>query len=202
MKFTPQIWGANLHKSLVLQYFFRHAPQIRGVKSSPPEFGGYGSSGNLRSLASLFKEATVFKEYGDSGSFLCLVWTCKFANSTRCRCRSYAPNANQTLGSCKTWGSPKLRDVKTVLLANGHFAGVAPAIFVIFVDFRGPRSKIPCFYGQNAISEFSPIFVKTTSFRQGTKRPFSKTTVSTTLINPYISNHDISKWHFSTHGAV
>ena len=65
---------------------------------------------------------------------------------------------------------------------NGHFAGVTPAIFVIFVDFRGPRSKIPCFGGQNAISVFSPIFVKTTCFRQGTKRPFSKTTVSTTLI--------------------
>ena len=68
-----------------------------------------------------------------------------------------------------------------MLLANGHFAGVTPAIFVIFVDFRGARSKIPCFCGQNAISEFSPIFVKTTCFRQGTKRPFSKTTVSTTL---------------------
>ena len=39
------------------------------------------------------------------------------------------------------------RVVKTVLLANGHFAfaGVTPAIFVIFVDFRGSRSKIPCF---------------------------------------------------------
>ena len=60
--------------------------------------------------------------------------------------------------------------------------GVTPAIFVIFVDFRGPTSKIPCFCGQNAISEFSPIFVKTTCFRQGTKRPFTKTTVSTTLI--------------------
>ena len=53
------------------------------------------------------------------------------------------------------------RVVKTVLLANGHFAGVTPAIFVIFVDFRGPRSKIPCFCGQDAISKFSPIFVKT-----------------------------------------
>ena len=69
-----------------------------------------------------------------------------------------------------------------MLLANGHFAGVTPAIFVIFVDFRGPRSKIPCFCGQNAMSEFSPIFVKTACFRQGTKRPFSKMTVSTTPI--------------------
>ena len=76
----------------------------------------------------------------------------------------------------------RVRVVKTVLSANGHFAGATPAIFVIFVDFRGPRSKIPCFCGQNAISEVSPIFVKTTCFRQGTKRPFSKTTVSTTLI--------------------
>ena len=75
------------------------------------------------------------------------------------------------------------RVVKTVLLANGHFAGVTPAILGIFVDFRGPRSKIPCFCGQNATSEFSPIFVKTTCFRQGTKRPFSKTTVSTTLMS-------------------
>ena len=75
----------------------------------------------------------------------------------------------------------KIRVVKTVLSANRHFAGVTPAIFVIFVDFRGLRSKTPCFCGQNAISEFSPIFVKTTCFRQGTKRPFSKTTVSTTL---------------------
>ena len=78
-----------------------------------------------------------------------------------------------------TGGYGFVRVVKKVLLANGHFAGVTPAIFVIFVDFRGPRSKIPCFGGQNAISEFSPIFVKTTCFRQGTKRPFSKTTVST-----------------------
>ena len=61
------------------------------------------------------------------------------------------------------------------------FCWVTPAIFVIFVDFRGSRSKISCFCWQNAISEFSPIFVKTTCFRQGTKRPFSKTTVSTTL---------------------
>ena len=70
-----------------------------------------------------------------------------------------------------------VRVVKTVLLANGHFAGVTPAIFVIFVDFRRPRSKVPCFCGQNAISEFSPIFVKTTGFRWGQndrfpKRPF------------------------------
>ena len=35
--------------------------------------------------------------------------------------------------------------VETVILANGHFAWVTPAIFGIFVDFQGPRSKIPCF---------------------------------------------------------
>ena len=89
----------------------------------------------------------------------------------------------------------KVKVVKTVLLANGHFAGVTPAIFVIFVDFRGLRSKIPCFGGQNAISEFSPIFVKTTCFRQETKRPFSKTTVSTTLkkCNPNDLSNQIAK---------
>ena len=73
--------------------------------------------------------------------------------------------------------------VKTVLLANGHFAGVTPAILVIFVDFRGSEEQNPLFCGQNAISEFSLIFVKATCFRQGTKRPFSKTTVSKTLKN-------------------
>ena len=26
--------------------------------------------------------------------------------------------------------------------------------FVIFVDFQGPRSKVPCFCGRNAISAF------------------------------------------------
>ena len=86
-----------------------------------------------------------------------------------------------TFSSCHAGCLYTIRVVKTVLLANGHFAGVTPAIFVIFVDFRGPRSTTPCFGGQNAISEFSPIFVKTTCFRQGTKRPFSKTTVSKTL---------------------
>ena len=78
------------------------------------------------------------------------------------------------------FGALSFRVVKTVLLANGHFSGVTSAIFVIFVDFRGLRSKIPCFCGENAISESSPIFVKTTCFGQGTKRLFSKTTVSTT----------------------
>ena len=70
--------------------------------------------------------------------------------------------------------TPKIRVVKTVLFTNGHFAGVTPAIFVIFVDFQGLRGKIPCFRGYNATSELSPIFVKTTCFRQGTKRPFLK----------------------------
>ena len=55
-------------------------------------------------------------------------------------------------------------------LANGHFAWVTPAIFVVFVDFRGLRSKTPFSVGSmNALSEFSPIFVKTTRFQQGTK---------------------------------
>ena len=38
--------------------------------------------------------------------------------------------------------------VSTVLSANGHFACVTPAVFIIFVDFRGVRSKIPCFVGR------------------------------------------------------
>ena len=37
---------------------------------------------------------------------------------------------------------------KTVFLANGGFAGVTPAIFVILVGFRGLRSKAPCFVGR------------------------------------------------------
>ena len=69
------------------------------------------------------------------------------------------------------------RVVKTVLLANGHFAGVTPAIFVIFVDFRGPRSKIPCFCGQNAFRIFAKYSSKPPVFGRGQngrfpKRPF------------------------------
>ena len=36
---------------------------------------------------------------------------------------------------------------KKDLSANGGFAGVTPAIFVIFVSFRALRSAIPCFCG-------------------------------------------------------
>ena len=39
------------------------------------------------------------------------------------------------------------RVVETVLLANRHFAGGIAAIFVIFVDFRGLRSKSLVFFG-------------------------------------------------------
>ena len=71
-----------------------------------------------------------------------------------------------------------IRVVKTVPLANGHFAGATPAVFVIFVDFRGPRSKIPC-CGQNGISEFCqfsskpPVFGREQNDRFP-KRPFPK----------------------------
>ena len=40
-RFTPQIWGANPQKTLVLQGFLALPPQIWGVKSSPPKFGGW-----------------------------------------------------------------------------------------------------------------------------------------------------------------
>ena len=41
----PKFWGWNLQKTLVLQWFLALAPYIWGVKSSPPEFGGYEFSG-------------------------------------------------------------------------------------------------------------------------------------------------------------
>ena len=81
------------------------------------------------------------------------------------------------------WLFPVIRGGENGVFGKRSFCWGDTRHFVIFVDFRGPRSKIPCFCGQNAISDFSPIFVKTTCFRQGTKRPFSKTTVSTTLSN-------------------
>ena len=59
-----------------------------------------------------------------------------------------------------------------VLLANGDLAGVTPAIFVIFVDFRGLRSKAPCFCGWNAIlyhSMFSPFRQRKHLFSAGDK---------------------------------
>ena len=61
-----------------------------------------------------------------------------------------------------------------MLLANGHFVWVTPAIFVIFIDFRGLRSKLPCFCRQNAISESSPIFVKTTCLQRARRHRFPK----------------------------
>ena len=67
--------------------------------------------------------------------------------------------------------------VKTVLLANGHFAWLTPAIFV---DFRGLRSKVPCFCGYPVDCSIRIFAIKTTCSRQGTKTPFSKMTVSTT----------------------
>ena len=126
-------------------------------------------------LTSLFKEVTEFsRSVGGRPRSQLLQEKCR---------EIPGKDAGETLCESGKCIDPlkKIRVVKTVLLANGHFAGVTPAIFVIFVDFRGLRNKNPCFCGQNAISEISPIFVKTTCFRQGTKRPFSKTTVSTTL---------------------
>ena len=50
-----------------------------------------------------------------------------------------------------------------------------------FRRFPGLRSKNPLFLWMECTIRISPIFVKTTCFRQGKKTPFSKTTVSTTL---------------------
>ena len=41
-----------------------------------------------------------------------------------------------------------------MLLANGHFAWVTPAVFVIFVNFRGSRSKLPYFVGRMHYQSF------------------------------------------------
>ena len=101
----------------------------------------------------------------------------------------------------KTWISDSvwtrlIRVVKTVLLANRHFAWVTPAILVIFADFWGLRSKSPCFCGLNGLSEFSPIFVKTSCFRQGTKirngpNTVSESTVSNTELSEFFGPHRV-----------
>ena len=41
-----------------------------------------------------------------------------------------------------------------VLLANGHFAWVTPAIFVIFVNIRRLRSKVHFFVGRMQFPNF------------------------------------------------
>ena len=75
-----------------------------------------------------------------------------------------------------------VRVVKTVLLANGHFAGVTPAIFGIFVDFRGSRSKIPCFLWVECNIR---IFVKFSS-----KPPVSAGDKTTVFQNDRFDNPD------------
>ena len=68
-----------------------------------------------------------------------------------------------------------------VPLANGGCAGVTPAVFVIFVGFRCMKSEAPCFDGQKVNPHFRHFSSKTACFRQGTKTPFSRSTVFTTL---------------------
>ena len=53
-----------------------------------------------------------------------------------------------------------------------------PAIFVIFVGFRVPRSATPCFCGQNVNRHFRRFSSKPPVFGRGQKTPVSKNTVS------------------------
>ena len=84
--------------------------------------------------------------------------------------------------------SPKPPFYKTALFRGGENGAFGKRSFCWgdtrhfrhFRRFPGSEEQNPLFCGRNAISEVSPIFVKTTCFRQGTKRPFSKTTVSAT----------------------
>ena len=76
-----------------------------------------------------------------------------------------------------------IRVVKTVFLANGHFAGVPRAIFVIFVDLR------VCGANSLVVVVECKQYQTSRQFRQNhlfsardKKRPFSRTTVSTTLM--------------------
>ena len=69
---------------------------------------------------------------------------------------------------------------------------MTPAIFASFSSISGVRgAKSHVFVERMQYQNFfSPIFVKTTCFRQGTKRPFSKMTVSTTLNDPIKFRHN------------
>ena len=49
---------------------------------------------------------------------------------------------------------------------NGGFGERSP-IFVIFVDFRGLRSKVPCFWRENAKPELLSIFCQNRLFSAG-----------------------------------
>ena len=74
--------------------------------------------------------------------------------------------------------------VKTVLLAKRSFCWGDARHSRHFRRSPGSEGQSPLFLWVEwhyALSEFSPILVKTTCFLQGTKPPFSKTTVSTTL---------------------
>ena len=74
------------------------------------------------------------------------------------------------------FSAPIIRVVKTVLLANGHFAGVTDATFVSFVDFQGPRSKIPCFFlvGRMQYQNFRQFSSKPPVFGRGQNDHFPK----------------------------
>ena len=72
-------------------------------------------------------------------------------------------------------GSSKRCFWQTVILLGWH------PPFSSFSSISGSEEQNPLFLWAECNIRTSPIFVKTTCFRQGTKRPFSKTTVSTTL---------------------
>ena len=99
---------------------------------------------------------------------------------------------------------PLLRVVKTVLLANGHFAWVTPAIFVIFVDFQGLRSKILLLWVECNIRIFAD-FRQNHLFSVGGKITVSQ---NDSFENPDTTKHN--KWHcpakiicgFSTRGGL
>ena len=103
--------------------------------------------------------------------------------------------------------SSPFRVVKSL---NGAFGkrsfcwGDTGQFFVILVDFRGLRSKIPSFWGQNAISEISLISVKTTCFWQGTKRPFPKRPFRQpwTLTTPPPNKKSYPQFYIFIYGAI
>ena len=54
--FTPEIWGVECPKPLVLQCFLGAAPQIQGLKWSLPKFKRYGLTGLLMFFLDLFHQ--------------------------------------------------------------------------------------------------------------------------------------------------
>ena len=90
-------------------------------------------------------------------------------------------HCNQDLRSClkfrNLWFTEEKQKVgvaKTMFLSNGGFAWVAPAIFVIFVGFRGLRNKAPCFCGLNLNRHFRHFSSKPPVFVRGQKHRFQK----------------------------